>query len=174
MDDAQTTINEIEKRINNHKRIPIFFTQYLITRIKFRIESIKDLDRNNNDFRSGIIELKKLSGKLLGKVKKNVAIMTEAYHLKARILLLQNNYKAAAKYLKLSVAAGEKYNTRPDLSRVYFETGKFLSNPSNKYKELNGHAASHYLEKAKSMFEEMDLQWDLEEYKKFVITINQL
>jgi len=33
---------------------------------------------------------------------------------------------------------------------------------------LNGHPASYYLDKAKAMFEEMDLQWDLEEYTKFM------
>jgi hypothetical protein len=41
--------------------------------------------------------------------------------------------------------------------------------PNNKYKELNGHPASHYLEKAKILFEEMDLQWDLETYRNFVV-----
>jgi len=36
-----------------------------------------------------------------------------------------------------------------------------------KYKELDGHPAGYYLEKAKTMFEEMDLQWDMGEYRKF-------
>lgn len=32
----------------------------------------------------------------------------------------------------------------------------------------DGQPAGHYLDKAKTMFEEMDLQWDLEEYRKFI------
>jgi hypothetical protein len=36
-----------------------------------------------------------------------------------------------------------------------------------KYKELNGHPAGCYLDKAKTMFGEMDLPWDLEEYRRY-------
>jgi len=70
-------------------------------------------------------------------------------------------------FLKLATETAKMYNGLLELSRAYFESGKFLSDPNNKYKELNGHPASYYLEKAKTMFEEMDLQWDLEEYRKF-------
>jgi hypothetical protein len=49
-----------------------------------------------------------------------------------------------------------------------FETGKFLSDPKVKYKEVNGHNASHYLEKVNTMFKEMDLQRDLQEYSKYI------
>ena len=34
------------------------------------------------------------------------------------------------------------------------------------HNELNGTAAKEYLEKARSLFEEMDLQWDLVELEK--------
>lgn len=37
-----------------------------------------------------------------------------------------------------------------------------------KQKQLNGLSGKDYLEKAKVMFDEMDLQWDLGEYRKFV------
>lgn len=68
----------------------------------------------------------------------------------------------------MAIQTGEKFNSRLDLSHAYFETGKFLSDPQVKYNELNGASAIHYLEKAKAMFVEMDLQWDLEEYNKFM------
>jgi hypothetical protein len=38
--------------------------------------------------------------------------------------------------------------------------------PKSKYKELDGVKAEDYLEKARVMFEEMDLQWDLDELEK--------
>ena len=69
--------------------------------------------------------------------------------------------------MKNALIAGEKHNGRLELSRTYFETGKFLSDPQVKFNMLNGHPAGFYLEKAQTMFEEMDLQWDLEEYKRF-------
>ena len=52
---------------------------------------------------------------------------------------------------------------KPELSRTYFEIGKRLSEPNSPYRELNGVSAAEYLNKAKTMFEEMDLQWDLEQ-----------
>jgi hypothetical protein len=41
--------------------------------------------------------------------------------------------------------------------------------PTSKYKELDGIKAEEYLEKARVMFEEMDLQWDLDELEKLKI-----
>ena len=46
------------------------------------------------------------------------------------------------------------------------EVGKRLLEANSKYKELNGISAEEYLEKAETMFEEMDLQWDLDELDK--------
>jgi hypothetical protein len=45
-----------------------------------------------------------------------------------------------------------------------------LLDPKCKYKEWNGITAKEFLEKAKSMFQKMDLQWDLDELDK--ITAN--
>jgi hypothetical protein len=68
---------------------------------------------------------------------------------------------------KLTLFLMDLVQSRLELSRACFETGKFLSDPKIKHKELNGKPASYYLEKAKTMFEEMDPQWDLGEYRKF-------
>ena len=42
---------------------------------------------------------------------------------------------------------------------AYFQIGKSLLEPASKYKELNGITADEYLEKARTMFEEMDGIW---------------
>jgi len=49
---------------------------------------------------------------------------------------------------------------------AYFYLSKFLSDPKTKHKQLNGLSGKDYLVKAKAMFKEMDLQWDLEEWRK--------
>jgi len=51
---------------------------------------------------------------------------------------------------------------------AYFYLSKFLSNPKTKHKQLKGLSGKDYLHQAKAMFEEMDLQWDLAEWRKFV------
>jgi len=53
--------------------------------------------------------------------------------------------------------------------RSWLEIGKRLLEPKSKYKELDGIKAWDYLEKARGMFEEMDLQWDLDELEKLKI-----
>ena len=46
------------------------------------------------------------------------------------------------------------------------EVGKRLLEPTSKYKELNGIGALEYLEKARAMFVDMDLPWDLDELER--------
>ena len=76
--------------------------------------------------------------------------------------------KKALKWWSKSIAEGERLGARPELSRTYMEVGKRLFEPKSKFKELNGIKAEGYLEKARSMFEDMDLQWDLNELDKIV------
>ena len=44
--------------------------------------------------------------------------------------------------------------------------GKRLLEPMGKHKELDGITAEEYLEKASTLFEEMDLQGDLQDLEK--------
>ena len=72
----------------------------------------------------------------------------------------------ALKWWDKAVKKGEELGARPELSRTYFEIGKHLLEPASKHKELNGITAEEYLNKAKTLFIEMDLQWDLDELDK--------
>jgi hypothetical protein len=46
------------------------------------------------------------------------------------------------------------------------EVGRRLLEPESRYKEFNRLKAEQYLEKAKAMFQEMDLLWDIDELAK--------
>ena len=54
------------------------------------------------------------------------------------------------------------------MSRAYFEIGKALLDPKCKYEEWNGIKAQEYFNKARTMFQDMDLQYDLDELDKIV------
>lgn len=58
---------------------------------------------------------------------------------------------------------------RPELGRTYFEVGKHLLEKTSKYKMVNGIPAKDYLEKARVFFQEMDLNWDLDEIERLGI-----
>jgi hypothetical protein len=81
---------------------------------------------------------------------------------------LTGNTGKAKKYYKKSIDWANYYGTKLELSRTYFELGKFLSGSETKHNQLNDLSGKDYLEKARTMFEEMDLQWDLEKYRKFI------
>ncbi|MCB2221999.1 MAG: AAA family ATPase [Bacteroidetes bacterium] len=164
---AVKSFEEAKKSLEIIRSVSSYYTSYLITKIQLGLALVKD--KRNRDLKNNkeLREMLNTSNKLISKSKKFVSSLPEAYVLRAKIFMFQGKPGKALKNLQLAIASGEKFNGRLELSRAYFETGKFLSDPNNKSKELNGHNASHYLEKAKTLFEEMDLQWDLEEYNKF-------
>ena len=104
------------------------------------------------------------SGKMLLRAAIKVAQhRTEAYKLKGLYYWIINNQRSALNWWQKAIEAGESLGARLELSRAYYEIGKRLLEPKSKYKELNGITAIAYLEKARMLFKEMDLQWDLDE-----------
>ena len=105
----------------------------------------------------------KSSALLLKAVTKVAQHRTEAYKLKGLYYWIINKQKAALDWWNKAIEAGESLSARLELSRTYYEIGKRLLEPQSKHKELNGITAQEYLEKARVLFKEMDLQWDLDE-----------
>jgi predicted ATPase/class 3 adenylate cyclase len=104
------------------------------------------------------------SGKSFLKVTRKVAqYRIESYKLRGVYYWLINKQKKALKWWRKAIEEGERLDARLELSRSYFEIGKRLLEDKSKYKILNGIKAHVYLQKARAMFEEMDLQWDLDE-----------
>jgi hypothetical protein len=81
--------------------------------------------------------------------------------------LSQKQNKAIGWWQK-TIDEGKRLKARPELARTYMEIGKRLLEEKSKYRELNSIKAEKYLEKAREMFEEMDLQWDLDELDRIV------
>jgi hypothetical protein len=105
---------------------------------------------------------------LIKYAQKARAHLTEAYRLHAVAYWTLNKPSRTVKYLKKSIQAGTSYGGNLELSRTYFEAGRFLRDPKNKRARINGLNGTECLLKAKTMFEEMNLQWDLGEYEKYI------
>ena len=90
----------------------------------------------------------------------------EAYKYMGVYYWITNKQKMALKYWEKSITIGKNAGTKPELARTYFEVGKRLSDKKSTQKELNGIKAEEYLEKAKAMFEDLDLKWDLDNLTK--------
>ena len=81
---------------------------------------------------------------------------------------ITNNQKKALKWSAKAMHECKRLGTLPESARVMMEIGKRLLEEKKKYPEFNGMRAEEYLKKAKSIFEELDLQWDLGELHKIL------
>jgi tetratricopeptide (TPR) repeat protein len=165
-------IQEAEKALKsaarfNSKDIPPWYkTDYLTSNFNFNIYQLEKSIQNNSEY-SKISKKAIVSGKsALKNSKYFVGDRIEIYRLLGTYYWLINKQKKALKWWTKSIEFGENSGGKLELSRTFFEVGKRLSEGKSKSTELNGMSAKEYLEKAKVMFEEMDLQWDLEELEK--------
>ena len=101
--------------------------------------------------------------KLLKQTRKVAQHRAEAYRLTGLFYWFIHEQKKACGWWQKAIKEGERLDARLELSRTYFEVGKRLLETESKYKTLNGIKAQAYIEKAEQLFEEMDLQWDLDE-----------
>jgi len=155
---------ELQKQVSN---MPVYHTPYLLAKVHFDLAKLQKLQPSDIEYKAIKKEISRNSKILIAKSKKMIANLPEAYLLRAGFYFVRKKYSSAFKNLQLAIAVCEKHKSRLELSRAYFEAGKFLSDPTVKYNELNGHPAGYYLEKAKTMYEEMGLEWDLEEWRRF-------
>ncbi|MBC2713681.1 MAG: AAA family ATPase [Desulfobacteraceae bacterium] len=158
------------KKIVDQKKLisPIYDASYLIAQFKVDIYHLKKAI--NSKDKTDISKYRKLAYQsektALKKLKKYSPYQTKMFRLVGEYYWLIGKRKKALKWWDRAIKKGKELGARPDLSRTYFEVGKSLLEPSSKTKELNGTTAEEYLEKARTLFEEMDLQWDLDELDK--------
>jgi hypothetical protein len=143
---------------------------YLRTKFSLDIELLEESILSNN--KSTIAKCRQNAGKSCKKALKNskkyAPFRTAVLRLTGLYYWLINKQNKAVKWWKRAIEEGERLGARPDLARTYMEIGKRFLEEKSKYKELNGISAKEYLEKAREMFQEMDLQWDLDELDKIV------
>jgi tetratricopeptide (TPR) repeat protein len=106
--------------------------------------------------------------KFLKQTRKVAQHRTESYRLIGKYYYLMNKKKKALKCWNRSIKEGQRLGARPELARTYFEVGKHMLEPESKFKELNGFKVEEYLKKARVLFEEMKLQWDMDELERLV------
>ena len=151
---------------------PVELLSLCRSQLEYDLYRLKDAIKK--DKQSEFIEFRKKiakSSKLLLKVsRKGAQHRTESYKLTGVYYWLINNQKKAIKWWHKAIEEGKRLGAHLELSRTYFEIGKRLLEPQSKYGMLDGIRADDYLQMARVFFEEMDLQWDLDElsrvYKK--------
>ncbi len=95
--------------------------------------------------------------------KKYFPGLAEVYRYLGVYQWLTGNQKKALVWWGKSIKLAEKIGARPDLGRGYLEIGRRLLEKGSESREFNGLRPADYLEKARTLFEEMKLGWDLEQ-----------
>jgi len=167
-DGTEMCFMELEQMRSNTHLVPAYMSDYTSARSMYSVSCLEEAINNGDNSRIGQLAKESLKWgmkamKASRKFKRN---RVEILRLMGTHSWLLNELNKALKWWGDSVETGERFKMRTDLSRTYFEIGKRLSEPNSPYKELNGITAAEYLTKAKTMFEEMDLQWDLEQLER--------
>ena len=165
---------QIIKKIGKTSILMPWLSDYYVGLFDYNVHKfVKALNENDGKNISKYKKAAFKSGKTAVKHSKKVASdRTETFKLMGVYFWLINNQKKALKWWTKSIKEGEQLGAKIELSRTYFEVGKHLQTSQSQYKELNGVTAKEYLDKAKIMFEEMDLQWDLNELEKISKSFN--
>jgi len=161
--EAGNILSEAEKLLKKFKT-PWYLCYYLIAKSYIEIAELEEKTVDKN-IRKNVLNTTK---ELIHQAKKARKNLPEAYRLRAIVFWLLNKPNKALKNFDKSIKAALNFDGKLELSRTYFGVGKFLHDTKNKKTRLNGMNGTEYLLKAKSMFEEMNLQWDLEEYEKYM------
>ena len=165
---AEEALKHARKYLSEAEKLPLYFSHYLVSEFMVYLYRLQESMKAGNQS-----EIKKnrksafSTGRRAVKTSKKAHVYrTEALRLMGTYYWLIGEQKKAIKWWGKSIQEGERLGARVEVSRTYFEVGKRLLEEKSKYKELNGIKAEEYLAKAKTMFEEMDLQWDLDQLER--------
>jgi len=168
-DGVEGTFSHIKEISKKQAFVPPMVKEpYLWSRFSLDIRLFEEsiLSNNKSNFSKYRKQACKSGKKLLQNSKKFAVRRTGALRLIGRYDWLIGNQKRAVKFWKRAIAEGERLGARPEIARTYMEIGKRFLEGNSRYNKMNGISANEYLEKARSMFQEMDLQWDLDELDK--------
>lgn len=172
LEKAQKIIDQADPIINRSKSMNLIYSwTYHYSKFALCLEILKKemISGNTQSIAEQNKAVLQLSEDILKKYKKFVPFHPKFFRMMGEYYWLVNKQKIALNWWGKSIKTAEQLGARPDLSRTYFEIGKSLCTPKINYKKLSDISAQEYLDKAKEMFDDMDLQWDLEQLKKVSI-----
>jgi tetratricopeptide (TPR) repeat protein len=177
IDGAKESLSQAEELASREKRLmPISISSLLLSQFLFDLYMLEESIHSQNQ--SEVTQFRKKTyknGKAALKIsKKFSAIKTGTYKLMGLYYWLIGKQRKAFAWWEKAIKTGEHLGARPELARTYMEVGKRLLEKKNKLRQLNGIDGNEYLEKAKVLFKEMELEWDLDELDKIKSQIGEM
>ncbi len=165
---AEEALKHARKYLSGAEKLPFYFSHYLLSEFMVYLYRLEESMKagNQSEIRKNRKSTFSTGRRAVKNSEKAHVYRTEALRLMGIYYWLIGKQKKAIKWWGKSIQEGERLGARIEVSRTYFEVGKRLLEEKSKYKELNGIKAEKYLAKAKTIFEEMDLQWDLDQLER--------
>ena len=91
---------------------------------------------------------------------------TEAFRSMGTYFWLLGKHRRALSWWSKSLTIGKHLNALPELGRTYFEIGRRLQEDKSKVWNLDGIGPEEWLQHARNLFEQLDLQWDFDWFSK--------
>ena len=170
MDGAQESLSQAGHIYQNQQYLMNWYLiDYLMARFELTTKNLQEKVLSND--KNQMLKYRKAaykSGLAVKKIlmRKYAVGRVEYFKLTGHFYWIIGRQKKALEWWHKCIVEGKNLGARADLARTYMELGRRLLEPESKYKEFHGFKADHYLEKAKAMFQEMDLLWDLDELAK--------
>jgi tetratricopeptide (TPR) repeat protein len=142
---------------------PVHISSYHLSRFLFDIYSLEKNTRG--DDKLVIMQSKQeagRSGKSALKTAAKCAISrTETFRLMGVYYWLKSRQEKALAWWEKSIRTGRQMDAAPELARTYMEVGKRLMEKKSKFRQCSGFKAPELLQKARQLFEDMEMEWDL-------------
>jgi class 3 adenylate cyclase len=161
-------------RANEYKAeaagMPYYHSPFLISQFLLDLCLLKNAyEYGNRDKIYKYRRKAKKSGKRMLRNSRKVACdLTESLRLMGVYCWLTGKQKDALIWWGKSIGKGKQLRARLELSRTYFEIGKSMFEPKSNYSEFQGIKNRQYLDNAISLYVELDLKHDIEEFNRTV------
>lgn len=166
---AESSLLEAREHLSRLEATPWFSMYFWISQLIF------DLDRMESclasDERSHWAESRRRASAAIRRLRRRYAQkvapeQTEAYRLMGTYYYLIGRQKKALRYWDRAIREGKRLRAQLELARTYREVGTRLLEPRSQYRELNGLGPQDFLDKAREIFEGLELKWDLRELEE--------
>jgi hypothetical protein len=155
VDKIRHEVNTVPWQLSNFHRVKSQYHLYLLEEKMRRPDKTMIFEYQKNA---------KKSCELFFKVSRKVAQhRVESTKLLGVYYWLMGKQKKALRWWSKSIKEGERMGANLELSRTFWEVGTRLQESNSSYKMLDGITAEGYLNKARILFKEMDLQKDIDE-----------
>ena len=161
--EAENAILNADAVCSDQETVPWMLSVYFRSQTTLSLYRLKEAIANaaEKEIRKCRVKAHNACRALLQQTKKVAQHRTEAYRLMGEYRWLTGRRKAALKWWRKSIRNGAELGARIQLSRTYFEIGRRLREPGSPSATLDGLAAQTYIDKAETLFTEMNLEWDL-------------